>query len=205
METVPIQGSKTQPFFPPVCLKYHWDPTKIYERTVPQAGRSLPLPLDHRPYAKVCLEYRTSAPEQAAPTTPSAVVFPMGGEVYPPDRYSAAIDNESLLRRLDRPLGTCDPEQYVPPFQGDMYVDRMLVPASSRPPLAFVEELSMPQVLLRTGTYHCRAQADQRNWDRSPRLFNNATKQDKYRAPASVEPPRRSIWAEKNLRCAPAV
>lgn len=203
VENAPIQGSKTEPFFPAVCLKYHWDPTKIWERTVPQTGTSLPLPLDHRPYSKVCLEYRTSAPEQQAPITPAGAVFPMGGEVYPPDRYARAIDSESLLRRLDRPLGTCDPEQYVPPFNGDMYVDQMLVPASSRPTSRFVEELAMPQALLRVGAYTCRAEADQRNWNRSPRLFNNSTKQDRYYAPKSVEPPRQNIWAAQETRCTP--
>ena len=157
------------------------------------------LPLDFRPYTKVCLEYRTSAPEQRAPEVPNDVVFPSGGDVYPPTRYLNAIDNESLLRRLDRPLGTCDPEQYVPPTNGDMYVDRMLVPESLKPPSRFVEELAMPQALLRNGSYHCRAEADQRNWDRSPRRFNNATKQDRYRAPPSVEPPR-PRWAEPQLR-----
>ena len=53
----------------------------------------------------------------------------------------------------------------------------------------------MPQALLRTGPSGCREEADQRNWDRSPRLFNNATKQDRYRAPASVEPARPNMWA----------
>lgn len=188
VESYPISSSMTQPFFPPVCLRSHWDPTRIYARTVPTM--SVPLPLNFRPYSKICLEYRTSAPEQMAPDMPSDLVFPNGGDVYPPTRYLNAIDNESLLRRLDRPLGTCDPEQYQPPQNSDMFVDRMLVPKSLKPPSRFVEEISMPQALLRTGPYPCRAQADQANWDRSPRLFNNSTKQDRYRAPSSVEPPR---------------
>jgi len=186
VESYPIQTSGTTPFFPPVCLRSHWDPTKIYERTVPTT--LVQLPLDFRPYTKVCLEYRTSAVEQKAPEVPNDVVFPGGGDVYPPTRYLNNIDNESLLRRLDRPLGTCDRDQYIPPTNGDMYRDRMLVPESKRPPSRFVEEMSMPKALLRNGAYHCRAEADQRNWDKSPRLFNNATKQDRYRAP--MEPPR---------------
>jgi hypothetical protein len=185
-ESYPIQGSSTAPFFPPVCLSSHWDPTRIYARTVPTT--LVPLPMDFRPYTKVCLEYRTSAVEQKAPEVPEALVFPGGGDVYPPTRYLNNIDKESLLRRLDRPLGTCDEKQYQPPKNGDMYVDRMLVPPSLRAPSSFVEELSMPRALLRGGTYECRAQADQRNWDRSPRLFNNSTKQDRYVAP--MEPPR---------------
>ena len=186
VESYPIQSSTTKPFFQPVCLRSHWDPTRIYARTVPTT--LVQLPLDFRPYTKVCLEYRTSAPEQRAPEVPNDVVFPNGGEVYPPTRYLNAIDKESLLRRLDRPLGTCDPEQYQPPSNSDMYIDRMLVPRSLKPPSRFVDELSMPQALLRNGAYPCRAAADQKNWDRSPRRFNNATKQDRYRAPPSVLP-----------------
>ena len=191
-EQYPIQGSKTTPFFPPVCLNSHWDPTMIYKRSVPTSLISLPV--DFRPYTKVCLEYRTSAAAQAAPEISDHMVFPQGGEVYPPDRYIRAIDKESLLRRLDRPLGTCDDKEYMPPQHGNMYIDRMLVPESAKPPSRFVEEISMPQALLRAGTYHCREQADQRNWERSPRLFNNSTKQDRYKGP--TEPPRQNIWAD---------
>jgi hypothetical protein len=189
-EQYPIQGSTTTPFFPPVCLNSHWDPTMIYKRSVPSSLVSLPL--GFRPYTKVCLEYRTSAAGQAAPQVADDMVFPQGGEVYPPDRYLRAVDKESLLRRLDRPLGTCDDKQYTPPQNGDMYVDRMLVPQSQKMPSRFVEEISRPQALLRAGAYHCRTEADQKNWDRSPRLFNNSTKQDRYRGP--TEPPRQNIW-----------
>ena len=196
VESYPIQASTTTPFFPPVCLRSHWDPTKIYARSVPTSLVSLPV--DFRPYTKVCLEYRTSAPEQRAPEVPNDLVFPSGGEVYPPTRYLNSIDNESLLRRLDRPLGTCDAKEYAPPMNGDMYVDRLLVPESTKPLSRFVEELSMPQALLRAGTYNCRSQADQRNWDRSPRLFNNSTKQDRYMA--AIEPPRQNIWKDAR-RC----
>jgi hypothetical protein len=191
-------GISSKNIFQPVCLRSHWDPTKIYARTVPT--QLVTLPIDFRPYTKVCLEYRTSAPEQKAAEVPNDLVFPNGGEVYPPTRYLNNIDKESLLRRLDRPLGTCDPEQYQPSLTGDMYVDRMLVPESLNKTSRFVDELSMPQVLLRSGAYPCRAEADQKNWDRSPRLFNNATKQDRYRAPPSVEPPRQNIWRESK-RC----
>jgi hypothetical protein len=140
------------------------------------------------------LDYRTSAPEVAAPDISDDVVFPSGGDVYPPNRYLNNIDRESLLRRLDRPLGTSDPAQYKPSEKGDMYVDGMLVPVTPKNTTRFIEELAMPQALLRSGTYHCRAEADKKNWDRSPRLFNNTTKQDRYKAPASVEPPRQNVW-----------
>ena len=196
-ETYPIQESATKPFFPPVCLKTHWDPTKIYSRTVPTS--LIALPVDFRPYTKVCLEYRTSAAGQNAPVISDDMVFPQGGEVYPPDRYLRAVDKESQLRRLDRPLGVCNIKEYTPPQDGDMFNDRLLVPTSDKPPSRFVEEISMPQALLRAGTYNCRTQADEVNWSRSTRLFNNATKQDRYMGP--TEPPRQNIWKDPR-RCA---
>lgn len=195
-ESYPIQSSSTAPFFPPVCLKSHWDPTKIYKRSVPES--LVPLPLGFRPYTKVCLDYRTSAPEQQAPEISDDMVFPQGGDIYPPDRYLRAVDRESLLRRLDRPLGTCDDKQYSPSETSDMYVDNVLVPKSRRPPSRFVEEISMPSALLRVGTYNCRKEADEKNWERSPRLFNNSTKQDRYRGP--TEQPRQDIWSDSR-RC----
>lgn len=174
-------NSPTQPFFPPVCLRYHWDPTAILRRTVPQ-GPAQPLALDPRPWAKVCLEYVNSGQSsEQAPTPPANMVFPPGGEFYPPTRYSSSIDKESLLRRLDRPLGTCDADQYEPSLHGDMYVSNQLVPDRQVTPSSqIVKELAMPQVLIRGGPYDCREEADKLNWSRSPNLFNNATKQQRY-------------------------
>jgi len=174
-------GSTTQPFFPPVCLQYHWDPTAILRRVVPQ-GPPVPLALDPRPWAKVCLEYVNSGQSsEQAPVPPSNMVFPSGGEFYPPTRYSSAIDNESLLRRLDRPLGTCDAEQYEPNQRGDMYISNQLVPDRVYTPTTeMVKELAMPKALLRAGLYDCRLDADKANWARSTSLFNNATKQQRY-------------------------
>jgi hypothetical protein len=174
-------ASPTTPFFPPVCLTYHWDPTAVLRRVVPQ-GPAVPLALDPRPWAKVCLEYVNSGQSsEQAPLPPSNMVFPSGGEFYPPGRYSSAIDNESLLRRLDRPLGTCDAQQYEPNMKGDMYIPNRLVPdRAQQPTTEMVKELAMPQALLRGGPYDCRLEADKANWSRSTSLFNNATKQQRY-------------------------
>ena len=167
--------------FPPVCLTYHWDPTAVLRRVVPQ-GPPVPLALDPRPWAKVCLEYVNSGQSsEQAPTPPANMVFPSGGEFYPPTRYSSANDNESLLRRLDRPLGTCDYQQYEPNQRGDMYVDNRLVPDRVQQPTTdMVKELAMPKALLRAGPYDCRLEADRANWSRSTSLFFNATKQQRY-------------------------
>ena len=47
VSNVPFQGSTLSPFYPPVCLKYHWDPTAVLRRTLPQ-GPSQDLALDPR-------------------------------------------------------------------------------------------------------------------------------------------------------------
>ena len=157
-EAYPIQGATTEPFFPPVCLKTHWDPTMIYRKTVPT--QQVSLPLDFRPWTRICMEYTTAGPVESLPYVPDSVVFPSGGEFYP--------------------LGTCDADQFHPNLTGDMYMQRILVPDRKAPDSAFVSELAMPQVLIRASPYDCRAQADQYNMDNSHRLFNNPTKQDRY-------------------------
>lgn len=180
-ESYPIKSSTTKPFFPPVCLKSHWDPTAMLRRIVPQ-GPSQPLPLDFRPWVKVCMDYTTSAPTEMAPLPPTGMVFGPGGGFYPPGRYAAAIGNESLLRRLDRPLGTCEEQQYEPNERGDMYNPGMLVPHYGAPNSKMVSELSMPRALIRPGGgYECRAKDDTRNAARSPQMFNNATKQQRFK------------------------
>lgn len=177
---IPFAGSTLSPFYPPVCLKYHWDPTAILRKTLPQ-GPQQQLPLDPRPYTKVCLEYVNSgkASEQA-PQPPNSMVFPSGGEFYPPTRYASSIDSESLLRRLDRPLGTCDRDQYEPKEHGDMYVPNSTVERTNAPTTDMISDLAMPRALLRVGYYDCRQENDTSNWSRSPSLFNNATKQQRY-------------------------
>jgi len=181
-EGYPIRASTTKPFFPAVCLKSHWDPTAMLRRIVPQ-GPSQPLPTDFRPWVKVCMDYTTSGPtEGSVMQTPTGMVFGPGGEFYPNDRYAAAINNESLLRRLDRPLGTCDEKQYEPNRNGDMYNPGILVPRYGAPSSKMVSELAMPRALIRPGGgYECRARDDKRSTARAQQLFNNPTKQQRFK------------------------
>jgi hypothetical protein len=106
--------------------------------------------------------------------------MPTGGEFYPASRYAQAIDAESLLRRQDRPLGTCDDEQFYPNNNGDMYVANALVPGSAPSNSPMVSELALPQVARDVREYPCRAENDAVNMSLSPRLFFNSTKQDRY-------------------------
>lgn len=180
-DSYPIRGSTTKPFHPPLCLKTHWDPTAMLRRIVPQ-GPAQPLPMDFRPWVKVCMEYTTSGPAEQAPMPPDTMVFGPGGEFYPPGRYAAAIDSESRLRRLDRPLGTCEENQYVPNESGDLFHPEILVPRGAKTSSKMISELAMPQVLLQTpGGYTCRAAADAKNMARASQLFNNPTKQQRYK------------------------
>lgn len=174
----PFQSPDNPNLFPPVCLRSHWDPTKIYQRTLPNAHVSVPL--DPRPYTKVCMEYKTTQEFQQAPRPADGVVFPMGGSVYPPTRYREAIDEESQLRGLDRPLGTCERDDFVPPRSGNMYVANSTVPERPPPNSRFIDELAFPKACMRDGVYDCVAEAQKVAWDLSPLPFNNATKQNRY-------------------------
>ena len=141
------------------------------------------LPEEFRPWVKVCKNYVTSAPAVAAPLPPKDMVFPTGGSFYPPGRYAAAIDKESSLRTLDRPLDAwCTNSQYIPKPTSNMYVSGSTLPDRKAISNAFVDELAMPKALLRTDGYSCRTSNDTAYFQRSGRMFNNPTKQDRYGA-----------------------
>jgi hypothetical protein len=165
--------------FPPVCIRSHWDAEQIIRRTLPNSA-PVALPLGPRPWTKVCLEYTTSAEFEEAPRPADHIVFPSGGSVYPPTRYREAIDRESDLKRLDRPLGMCEREQYIPPREGTLYQPNSTLPDRLAPDTQFIEELSFPKACMRVGDYPCRAEAQAEAWSRSRNIFNNATKQHRY-------------------------
>ena len=186
----PLEQPQTFPFddakvsnpnlFPPVCLRSHWDPEKIIKLTLPMSCAPITSPLDPRPWTKVCMKYTTSADFEEAPRPPDNVVFPSGGQNYPPTRYIESIDKESLLRRLDRPLGICERAQYFPPESGTMYSPNSTVPYRGPQNDRFIQELSFPKACMRTSDYDCRSEAELEAWHRSARMFNNTTKQDRY-------------------------
>jgi hypothetical protein len=194
-----LENEGPSPFHPPVCLKTHWDPTQILKRTLPEDGRgSMALPLDPRPWTRICMEYTTAGELERAPEVPADVVFPSGGQFYPPGRYEAAIDQESQLRRLDRPLGTPESQQWEPNAHGDMFNARILVPDRAPPsdPMR-VHEVAYPKALLRAGPYDCREANDRIAMAMSSDYhFNNATKQDRYKQmgkPVKPAPPTETL------------
>lgn len=180
----PTTSEGPTPFYPGMCIKSHWDATAILRKTLPT--EHIGQALDPRPWARICMEYTTTGEDAPAPPVSSSAVLPMGGQFYPISRYMAAIDDESLLRRLDRPLEVCEADQFQPNMKGDMYDARLLVPTRRKPMSAMVEEISFPKVLMTAGPYDCRNDMDKLNVDLSNKLFFNATKQDKYKLKGKV-------------------
>lgn len=173
--TYPIVSAENTNMFPPVCLRSHWDPEMIIRRSLPSTRVSLPL--DPRPLTKVCLEYVTSSPFEMAPSPPDSLVFPSGGSFYPPTRYRNSVNSESMLKRLDRPHGTCEKKQFVP--EHDMYTPNATVPDRGKPNDRFIQELAFPMALMRSGTYDCRRNNDKEAMATNTKMFNNATKQNR--------------------------
>jgi hypothetical protein len=174
----PSQGTD-QGMFPPVCLRSHWDPEKIIRRTLP--SKELAVPLEPRPWTKVCMEYVTSQEFEDAPRPDNNLVMPNGGVNYPPSRFREAVDTDSLLRRLDRPLGECDSKKYRVSLTGNLFKANSTVPDRTLPNMRFVQELSFPMACIRTEDYPCRKQAHMDSFSNSNKMFNNATKQDRYK------------------------
>jgi hypothetical protein len=173
-----------RPFFPPMCISSHWDPTAIIRKTLPT--EYIPQTLDPRPWAKICTEYVTTGEEIPPAHIDADIVLPSGGGTYPISRYMEAIDKESQLRRLDRPLGTCEKDQFTPNARGDMFDARMLVPKTGAINPGLISEVSFPKVLMTAGPYECRKEMDDVNMGLSRNLFNNATKQDRYKRKGQV-------------------
>jgi len=167
------------------CAPKHWDATMIFRYSIPQ-GPSQALPMDPRPWTKVCLQYVNSGAAEPAPPTAPSLVITGAGELYPPGRYSAAIDQESQLRRLDRPLNedllpyTCYPNQYVLPPTSDALQQYSLLPPQRPSKSKMVQELEHPSVLDRVGQYKCSEEAMRCDLQASPRFFNNHTRLQKY-------------------------
>lgn len=189
---VPIGNDNTlDPKLIHACAPRHWDPTMIFRRTVPQQY-PIPLPTDPRPWAKICLQYHNTGPATPAPEPPKEMLFPGASEFFPPSRYQAAIDNESLLRRLDRPLNNdllpagygetsgCYPNQYTVPPTSDVWQQRTLLPPQTLPRSKMVRELEAPAVLHRPLQYDCSKAAMMCDIAKTPKFWNNHSKLAKY-------------------------
>jgi hypothetical protein len=189
------------------CAPRHWDPTMIFRYSVPggmESQQSIQLPMDPRPWAKICLQYVNSGPAEAAPSVPASMVIPGASEFYPPNRYSEAINNESILRRLDRPLNDdllpgkngCFPEQYKMSSRSDALQQWSLLPPQTQPKSKMARSLADPPVLERSGQYKCSEEAMVCDLKASPRFWNNFTKLSKYNQRES--PCGNMLWQYNN-------
>ncbi len=186
----PIQNDTTlDPKLTNYCAPRHWDPTMIFRYSVPggMGTNSLPLPMDPRPWTKICMQYVNSGPAEPAPPVPQSLVIPGAGQFYPPGRYSAAINQESVLERLDRPLnedllpGSCPGfKQYTLPATSDSLQQWSLLPPQTPPKSKMARDLEHPAVLERMGQYKCSEEAMVCNLKGAPRFFNNFTSLSKY-------------------------
>ena len=180
----PLTSEGPTPFYPPMCIKSHWDAGAILRKTLPT--EHIGQALDPRPWARICMEYITTGEDAPAPNVNPSAVLPNGCQHYAISPYMAAIDDESSLRRLDRPLEMCEADQFQPNQSGDMYNSRLLVPTRNTPMSPMVEEIAFPKVLITAGPYDCRNDLDKQNTGLSTRLFNNSTKQDRYKLKGKV-------------------
>jgi hypothetical protein len=202
----PIGDDKTLNQLTSYCAPRHWDPTMIFRYSVSggMGDNSLALPMDPRPWAKICLQYVNSGPAEPAPSVPASMVIPGASEFYPPNRYSEAINNESVLRRLDRPLNedllpgpnSCFPEQYVMPANSDALQQWSLLPPQIQPKSKMARALADPPVLERNGQYKCSEEAMVCDLKASPRFWNNHTKLSKYNQRES--PCGNMLWQYNN-------
>jgi hypothetical protein len=184
----PISNEKTlDPKLSHYCAPKHWDPTMVYRYTIPESYGPQALPMDPRPWTKVCLQYVNSSPPEYAPIPPQNMVFTGASDFHPPSRYLAAIDHESQLRRLDRPLnndlltnGPCKSTQYFLPKNSDATQQYVLLPPQILPKSKMVRELADPSVLERNGQYKCSEEAMVCSLKGAPRVFLNCTKQNRY-------------------------
>ena len=170
------------------CIR--WDQTAVASKhSFPDAPIPRGIPLDPGAHAKICLEYRSSAPpsivsSEATLETEMAhpqFAFRPGGPGTP---YQ--IDVESQLRRLDQPLSKV---QAVLPDNAPLYRNTVAPPTPVNVP-ANVQNAGNPiAVLVKPDGDPCRAAADAVATSMSSRWINNPTRQDTQRFTEPFSPP----------------
>lgn len=168
------------------CAPPHWDANAIFRYSVPQ-DIQVSLPITPRPYAKICLEYKTSAPFEQAPEVSDDFVVQGAANNFPPQRYIANVDAESALERLDRPLNR-DPvpsdvpgiPYFLPNEKGDMFNQRLLL-NPTRPPLDnTMAELEIPKAIRDINGYGCYNKELTCDVAFNNKMWFNATRLQKY-------------------------
>jgi len=194
-----------QYMFPPVCLKTHWDSEALSRYVLPR-DLGVPLPVDPRPLVRGCTQYYTTAPfdpnekENAAKRIAAAPIIAQQpgaaagrGAAYEVFAANINAENEILL---NHPQDSCDDNKWSAADDADLYTNRHAPPRTEN--INSFTELSRPiATIVPKGPYKCRADADDVSWNRSARLFNNPTREDRapgaaaraYEAPLSKKGP----------------
>jgi hypothetical protein len=167
--------------FPPVCIKNHWDSEALSKFVLP-SGAAIPLPVDPRPLVKNCTQYFTSTPPNTSDAADALTRSKIDIDsmprmaIMPFEIYSQKINSESDLL-LNHPQDKCDDNKWAAEPDSDLYVNRHAPPRESKNTFS---ELSRPlATIVPMGPYKCRAEADERAWERSARVFNNVTRSDR--------------------------
>ena len=191
------QTRTSQNMFPPVCIKTHWDPEALSKYVLP-SGIRIPLPVDPRPLVRNCTRYFTSAPVDVYDKSDSLKRGSVGlalqpggsaGKGVPYEIYVKNIEAENDIY-LNHPQDKCDGNKWEPEKNSDIFNNNAAPPF--RKTTTFTE-LSRPiaTIIPKGGGNKCKNIADEKSWDRSARVFNNATREDRipgYRARASEAP-----------------
>lgn len=163
--------------FPPICMTTHWDPTQITNRVLPEFQASMAL--DPRPSTRVCHKYSLEELANNESLKEQHPVYPPGGAAgkgFPYDKYSANIEKEADVLRLNRPLTKCSERRYIPEGgHAPSYVGERNVPGAN-----FENSTTLsPQLSQITFQAGCRNKDDAESWNRSSRLFFNPTRYDR--------------------------
>ena len=168
--------------FPPVCIKSHWDSEALSKHVLPPDLKVV-LPVDPRPLVRNCTMYYSTAPAEVnedklargkmeLPNLPGGAA----GKGVPYELYVQNINAESEIK-LNHPQDKCDDNRWQASFDSDLFNNTHGPPKNTSKTFT---ELSRPlATIVPKGPYKCRAEADSLAWDRSPRLFNNLTREDR--------------------------
>jgi len=168
--------------FPPVCIKSHWD-SEAFSKHVLPADLKVVLPVDPRPLVRNCTMYSTTAQAEVnedklarakldLPNLPGGAA----GKGVPYELFVQNVNAESDLL-LNHPQDKCDDNKWQASYDSDLFVNRHAPPRVASKTFT---ELSRPIATIVPKVYKCRAEADSLAWDRSPRFFNNLTREDRF-------------------------
>ena len=172
--------------FPPVCIKSHWDSEAISKLVLPNV-KQVPLPVDPRPWGRICTQYMTTFPPKTntiedaqARAAMDPVIVPGGSASrgVPFEKYVNAVNAESDLL-LNHPQDKCEDNKWQPAEDSDLFNNHVAPPVVEKSLKSF-PELSRPiATIVPKGPYKCRAEADEKAWNASARVFNNPTREDR--------------------------